>query len=841
MLKKDMKKVFNYANFYNICIFPFSSKMNRFGFILSIFVLTSLSVSAQEVRQAENLQRNVVVIPQSVSGSNNLVTWRMLDTDDDYTTFDVIRNGRTVKKHINNSTNYLDTSGRLTTKYQIVTRHHGIPVDTTDVVMPWKDVFMPIRLNRPEGGSFHDVEYTYSPNDCSVADVDGDGAYEIVVKWEPSAEADNSQGGFTGPTVFDCYRLNVEGNDIAAELLWRIDMGHNIRSGAHYVPFLFYDFDGDGHAEFIVKTAPGTIDGTGRYVSQAATDETILSRDDNEKEYLNAGGQVMYGPEYLTVFDGQTGHAIHTIYYNPNRGCFVGGAPEGRSDIWGDDYGNRSERYLAAVAHLNGLDAPASAVMCRGYYTRAYLWAVDFDGEHLTTRWRHGSISRRTVMKTDGHNEKDVREYDHATYEGAEIFTAYGQGNHNLTVGDVDGDGCDEIIYGSAAVDHDGTLLWTTGLSHGDAIHMGDLMPDRPGLEVFQIHEDPPYGIHVCDAATGELLIHHTGEGDCARGMAADVMSSRGYEYWNFGDSNMYNAPTDSVVGGSMSFNFRVYWDGDVYDELLGDIGNHNQPFLEKFGTGRLTIDGKQLYQYGYNVSCNGTKGSPCLVADILGDWREEMIFFNNEDKQTLNLFSTSVQSNTRVPCLMYDHNYRMAIAWQNAGYNQPPHLGYYLPDAVIPRLDFTDLSGANEQEVNLGDSIVPITYHYVNCQGCNVIKYITPDGTTATRLSKDFTLEKDLANCTNTLTGIPQEAGTYQIWLRPTSPSVSIQQDLVITIHVNEAVGIETCTNNQVQSTNYGATIYDLAGRPVSTLDSRHLPLSKGIYLQRGKKIIVR
>ena len=333
-------------------------KRNIFLFIgISIAqVITPLSpwrgVGGEAV--AESLTRHVLAVPQTASGSNYLVSWRLLDTDDDYTTFDVIRNGTVLKTDINNATCYLDTKGSKTAKYRIVTKQHGEAVDTTEAITPWQGVFSELKLDRPEGGTFHDSEYTYAPNDCSVADADGDGRYEIVVKWEPSNPADNSQGGFTGPTVFDCYKIIEADGKMTAQKLWRIDMGHNIRSGPHYVPFLFYDFDGDGKAEFIVKTGPGTLDGAGKYVSEAA-DEAVIKAVDNEKEYLNGGGQVMYGPEFLTVFNGETGSAIHTVYYNPNRGCFVGGAPEGRTDIWGDDYGNRSERYLATVAHL---DAP---------------------------------------------------------------------------------------------------------------------------------------------------------------------------------------------------------------------------------------------------------------------------------------------------------------------------------------------------------------------------------------------------------------------------------------------------------------------------------------------------
>ena len=656
-----------------------------------------------------------------------------------------------------------------------------------------------------------------------------DSLWELLVKWEPSYPADNSQGGFTGPTFFDCYKITEAQGKMTAQKLWRIDMGHNIRSGPHYVPFLFYDFDGDGRAEMIVKTGPGTIDGTGSYVTEAA-DEAVIRATDNTKEYLNGGGQVMYGPEFLTVFNGLTGKAIHTVYYNPNRGCFVGGAPEGRTDIWGDDYGNRSERYLATVAYLGA--GNASAVMCRGYYTRSYLWAVDFDGKKLSTRWRHGSLSRKTVMTTDDDGEKDVRAYTRATYDGATIFTAYGQGNHNLTVGDVDGDSMDEIIYGSAAVDHDGTLLWSTGLSHGDAIHMGDLIPDRPGLEVFEIHEDPPYGMHICDAATGELLIHMTGDGDTARGIAADVDEKRGSEFCYFGDGNMYNATDGSIVGGACDQNFRIYWDGDIYDELLNSIGGgHNQPYLVKYNQGRIGVDGKNLFEYGYSVSCNGTKCTPCLSADIFGDWREEVILFNNEDKQTLNIFSTAQPSAARVPCLLTDHTYRMAITWQNSGYNQPPHLGYYLPDATAPRFTY-DEQQPNGQQVILGDSMT-VRCHYNNCTGATVISVIRPDGTTLSTLPDGFTLTRDARHCDLVLNGKPAMAGQWQFVLRPTNSANGLTTTEAISIFVDDPTDIEKITDEQPSGAKQGT--YDLQGRKVEHI------MSNGLYIKNGQKIFVK
>ena len=787
-------------------------------------------MATQTAVAQEKLNRHVMAVPQSTSGTNYLVSWRMLDTDDDYTTFDVIRNSVVIKTDINNSTNYRDPKGSKTAQYRIVTKQHGEAVDTTEAITPWQDVYMQMKLERPEGGTFHDSDYTYSPNDCSVADVDGDGRYEILVKWEPSNPADNSQGGFTGPTIFDCYQFDdpsANSNLLNCKLLWRVDMGHNIRSGPHYVPFLFYDFNGDGKAEFIVKTGPGTKDGMGRYVTEAA-DEDVIKATDNEKEYLNGGGQVMYGPEFLTVFDGQDGHAIHTVYYNPNRGCFVGGAPEGRTDIWGDDYGNRSERYLATVAHLDASQPThASAVMCRGYYTRSYLWAVDFDGSKLSTRWRHASLSRHTVMKTNGENDKDIRWHEKAIYTESPIATAYGQGNHNISCGDVDGDGMDEIIYGSAAIDHDGTLLWSTGLSHGDAIHMGDLLPDRPGLEVFQIHEDPPYGMHICDAATGELLIHKTGEGDTGRGMAADVMSQRGYEFWYWGDAAMYNANTDTKVGDAMSTIFRIYWDGDVYDELLSDVSRHNQPFLEKYGTGRLTIAGKQVYEYGYNVTCNGTKGTPCLTADILGDWREEMIFFNNEDKRMLNIFSTSTATNARVPCLMYDHVYRLGVAWENVGYNQPPHLGYYLPDATAARFTVEE-AGMNETLDSLR-----MTVHYVNCSSVTLGKVTRPDGKTTSAATAGFKLSKDTRLCNATIAGKPSDNGIWQFELKATTPANGIATTQIVSVEVSGVDGINTI--EQSEDLQFDNSLYDLQGRRVNSINLR------GVYIKNGKKIVIK
>lgn len=651
----------------------------------------------------EHLDRGVVALP--AQGKGIFVSWRMLGTDSKNVCFDVVRDGKVIASHIK-ATNYTDQDGKAAHTYQIVTCQEMPKADgiahreVSQKVKPWADLYQSMPISRPKGGTTPDGRsYTYTPNDCSVGDVDGDGEYEIILKWDPSNSHDNSHNGYTGDVIFDCYKLS-------GKKLWRINLGKNIRAGAHYTQFLVYDFDGDGKAEMICKTSAGSVDGKGKFVSQAATDEDIRCLD-NKADCRNGAGRVQTGPELLTVFNGKTGQAIHTIWYNPNRAFGVGRQVAGGeslkdgfpaySSVWGDkgNYGNRGERYLAGVAFLDGKDHLPSAVMCRGYYTRSYLWAVDFDGKQLKTKWLHAST-------TSG--------------------TAYAQGAHSLAVGDVDGDGCDEITYGSAAINNDGTLLYSTGLGHGDAQHLGDLDPDRPGLEYFMVHEEYPYGSDLRDAKTGEILYRTLDRDDTGRGLAADIDANhRGYEMWSSdkpevrdckgnviveakdawkkrsgekkkkqapqqGDWNSNEKTTFRAVSPMPAMNFRIYWDGDLQDELLANgRAPHFPPYIQKWN-GKEAValplsNGKQLFEMGHSVSCNWTKATPNLQADLFGDWREEVIYWDESDASHLNIFTTNIPTDYRVPTLMHDHIYRMGVAWQNVGYNQPPHLGYYLPD----------------------------------------------------------------------------------------------------------------------------------------------------------------
>lgn len=577
--------------------------------LLILFFTSSLSISAA-TRQMEHLDRGVVAVKVN---NGVYVSWRFLGTDEKSAGFNIYRDGTKVNETpITTKTNYIDTKGTVNSNYVIKTVVGGKEIDTSSPVIPWDQQYKTLTLKRPGNN--------YAANDMSVGDVDGDGQYELFVKWYPDNAKDNSQDGKTDNTLIDCYKLD-------GTFLWRINLGINIRSGAHYTQFQVYDYDGDGKCELVCKTAPGTKDGKGKNV--------ILGNDNPNADYRNGSGYVLSGPEYLTIFDGATGAEIHTVEYLPGRG---------NVSSWGDSYGNRVDRFNACTAYLDGVHP--SVVMCRGYYTRSTLAAYDFKNKKLVLRWYHNSD-----QKGQG---------------------AYGEGNHNVSVADVDGDGKDEIIYGSACIDDDGKTYYRTGYGHGDAMHVSDMDPDRAGLEGWFVHEDKgsAYGYELRDLKTGKVIFGKKTGTDNGRGMAADIDGKhRGFEMWSSSDANVFDCKGKSISTTKPSVNFRIYWDGDLQDELLDgtkcDKWNGN-------GTNRLiTFKGN---------ACNGTKNNPCLSADILGDWREEVIF---HDGDKIYIYTTTIESKYRLFTLMHDPVYRCGVAWQNTSYNQPPHLGFYIGDGV--------------------------------------------------------------------------------------------------------------------------------------------------------------
>ena len=606
--------------------------------------------------KTERLDRGVVAVRQA--DGKVAVSWRILRDDKKGEAFDVFRNGQKLnaRELTSGGSMFIDEHPLQGEDaiYEVRGGHHaGSFVLCND----WPADYIPLKLDKPEGGKipvsatpprqsrrqgqdnrwrgWRDTgEYNYTANDASVGDVDGDGQYEIILKWDPTNSHDNAHDGYTGPTLLDCYRLN-------GERLWRINLGHNIRSGAHYVPFIVYDLDGDGRAELMVKTADGTIDGTGKAIGDTAVD------------YRNKVGRILDGPEYITVFDGLTGRALDTKPYIPERGVMK---------AWGDNHGNRSERYLAAVGYF-GKRTP-SAVFCRGYYTRSVLVAWDWNGKKLIAS---------NVFDTNN-----------------PLWESYaGQGNHNLRVADVDGDGYDEITYGSMAIDHDFRGLYNTGFGHGDAMHLV-VEPKTNRLFIWDCHENKRDGSELRDAKTGEVVFQIKSKEDVGRAMAADIdPTSPGMEMWSTDSHGIRNMKGEVVStardandpqhdnmlvlnGRHLPVNFGIWWDGDLLRELLDHETVWKYNWKTKSVDTIVRLDG---------VFNNGTKSNPCLQADILGDWREEVIVRNRESTE-LRIYVSTIPTAYRINCLMQDIPYRISVATENVGYNQPPEPGFYIgPD----------------------------------------------------------------------------------------------------------------------------------------------------------------
>ena len=603
-----------------------------------------LTAGAFAQRQMENLGRGVVAIRQA---DGVFVSWRLLGTEPMDLGFNVYRQTGSQKavklndKPLTGPTNFVDQTADLSQAnswYVCAVQKRKESAPSKAYTLPANapvQQYVSIPLRTPE---------RYSPNDCSVGDLDGDGDYEIIVHMAGRG-IDNPSNGFSDIPIFQAYELD-------GTFLWEINLGVNIREGAHYTQFMVADLDGDGKAEFACKTGDGTKDALGNVIG------------DGTKDWRDRNGKILTGPEYFTVFSGETGEALATADYIPERGPLDGWGGWGGNG-GNDSNGNRIDRFLACVAYLDG--KLPSVVMCRGYYGRSVLAAWDYRDGKLTSRWVFDSKERDNPFS--------------------------GQGNHNLSVADVDGDGFDEIIYGSMVVDHDGTGLFSTGFRHGDALHVSDLDPDIPGLEVFGIHENEAEGMNgatgpgaaLYSARDGKVLFRLNEGQDAGRGVAEDIWDgNRGAEIWFSGSNGLLNTKGERIGDAPRSVNFLIWWDGQLTRQLLD--GNR----IERYGEGVIfTAEDCQ--------SNNGSKSTPALSADIWGDWREELILRTRDNKE-LRIFTTTIPTEYRMYTLMHDPVYRNGVAWENVGYNQPPHLGFWLGAGVdkAPRPDIV-LTGAKK------------------------------------------------------------------------------------------------------------------------------------------------
>lgn len=724
---------------------------------------------AQAGIQLEHLDRGLVA---AATSEGTFLSWRLLATEvtgaseagQTGADFAVYRNGEKITT-VTDSTNYLDPDATEGATYSVAAVVDGVELQRSAEVSPWAQGHTDIPLQKPAAGVTPAGEsYTYSANDMSLGDADGDGDYEYVVKWDPSNSKDVSQTGYTGNTYVDTYTMD-------GTLLHRIDLGVNIRSGAHYTQFMVYDFDGDGRTEMMMKTAPGTtvtrytdgVAGEPEYITMPADD--VAAGYSNEDDYRKSAadyyehvvdmfagwhehpevvagnwpatleeafgieqryeyplsdadaramadyfideyapsrstrnnlrafeGFILDGPEYLTVFDGATGEELQTVDYEP-----------GRHDdglMWGDyamsriEPGNRVDRFLAGVAYLDG--QRPSAVFARGYYTRSTLVAYNWDGKNLSKVW---NVDSGWTPMTNPFNDGPHGRLG-TDPEFGSITT---QGFHSLSAADVDGDGRQEIVYGAATIDDDGSLLYSSfdtlpegsgnpgaeaGLGHGDAMHVTDIDPNRPGQEIWTVHEGgrwAPYGSVMRDAATGEVLFGAYSGRDTGRGMIGDVRADvEGIEAWasmpgGSDGSGLLSATGERVDAKTPGTNMSIRWAADLTTQIVNGSGN-GTPTIDDWTRGTvLTAEG--------TLTNNGTKGNPSLVADAFGDWREEL-FVRTADSSAIRVYLSTEVTGHKLTTLMHDPQYRAEVARQNTTYNQPSYTSYYLASDM----DFADV-----------------------------------------------------------------------------------------------------------------------------------------------------
>ncbi len=605
---------------------------------MNMLLLVGSIFAFSQPYSGEKLSRGLIGIPTE---DGMYFSWRMTLEDAAGLQFDLYRSSgggaevKLNKEPIDRTSDFLDRTVDYTVDNRWTLKA------TTGEVATWtrlkgeeRNPYLSIPICKPEDGEIAGEPFTYTANDCSVGDLDGDGEYEIILKWSPSNSKRPPQRGFTGNTYLDAYKMD-------GTRLWRIDLGPNVRSGAATTNFLVFDFDGDGCAEICCKTGDGTVDGLGHRIGDAQADWRTW--DKKNPTY----GKIVNGPEYLTVFEGRTGKELDSKEYIPTRYPLDGWGGVG-GNCGNDNTGGRSDRFTAGVAFPDG--KTPSPVMVRGWYGRTVVAAWTFTNGALKHTWT----------------------FDSAT-PGWETYS--GMGNHSVTVADFDGDGCDEICVGAMTVDHDGKGLFTTGLRHGDALHAGRFIPSRQGMQVFGVHENEgdneivkrTPAVAMFDGATGEIIWQDGLGQDAGRGVAADIDPRYdGAECWcNIG--GLRRGDTGEIICNRKpdSCNFTIYWDADPLAELLDHVS------ISKWNWNTESTD--LLLKAEGVVSNNGTKGNPCLSGDILGDWREEVIWAS-EDQTELRIYSTTIPAVDRRATWMNDRQYRLAIAWQNVAYNQPPH-----------------------------------------------------------------------------------------------------------------------------------------------------------------------
>ena len=712
--------------------------MKRFSFLLAV-LLTMTTAYAQ--RTTDRLDRGLVAM--KVSGGVYL-SWRILADEYYDVSYNVYRNGTKLNEAPLSVSNYTDKGGSTTANYTVRAVVNGIEQEASKAITPWGTSYKEINLKH-EG-----IRSTLIPNDACCADVDGDGELEILMKFDNKEEIENcflKEGWYGEHSIMEILKMD-------GTRLWWVNCGPNMGDFQNNEQnIVAYDWDQDGKAEVVMRLEEGSVihmrDGstytigangqngsswtnyrdpaaisswggttaiaTGLSASATvacsaswatakivdgiayatATNNTTgawrsvnVTVTDNGKtksygfgqKYRNADDREIgaewfthYGNEFLVYCNGETGEPYVVTEFPLKR---LESDESNLEKAWGDGYGHRSSKFLFSAPYLDG--RKPSIFLARGIYTRHKMIAYDVNPttHQLTERWRWNNNSGGAWR---------------------------GQGYHNYAVADVDMDGRDEIVFGSMVIDDNGMGLSTTGLGHGDAEHVADLNPYIHGLEIFACQEDNA-GTNYRDATTSKFYFRYqNAPKDVGRCMAGNFSNNYpGAICVPTGDSplNAVTAkPSSSLTNAGINENFRIYWDGDLCEETFNYVnGKNTAGCVAKYGSWN------PIYVCDGSLTNNDTKGTPCYQGDILGDWREEIIMRTADNN--IRIYSTPTATSWRIPSLWYDHQYRNAMVWQMCGYNQPPHLSYFLGELEGITIAPPPLTMTGRTEVKNGGSI---------------------------------------------------------------------------------------------------------------------------------------
>ena len=615
-------------------------------FLVALMGLMTIGVSAQRV--TDKLDRGLVAVPGASGG--NFVSWKIFGEEYYDVTYNLYRDGVKVNNAPLTVSNYTDTGGRQTSRYQVAAVVRGVEQERSAEVTRWGSQYKDVTIKGVTNRNGKNVTSKYEINDVSLGDVDGDGTVEFIIKRNNTGGDLNESSNKTDFNLYECYNLK-------GERLWWIDLGPNLMAGPdEQWDLVAFDWDQDGKAECVMRGADNMIIHT---ASGKAINIGNMNYYAPRDEYTHQGA------EYLLYLNGETGEPYGWDGAD-NWTPMAYPLPRfetGESDyaaVWGKaDTGHRSSKHYFGAPFLNG--RKASIFLGRGCYTRHKFCALDVDPvtHQLTQRWRWNEYSSSSPY--------------------------FGQGYHNFQIADVDWDGRDEIMFGSMVIDDNGKGLFSTGLGHGDAQHCSDLDPYRHGQEQFTCNETSPACTYF-NATTGQIYYRLQSTGDDGRALCANFSNQFPGSLGRSTQSGLVSTVADKVVEGGPAaegtndalywshLNQRIYWDGDLCDEVFDSPGsNARNGAVYKPGGGRLiTFDGTN--------TANSSKNNPGAIADILGDWREEVVMRNGtQGATTIRIFTTNTPTTYGLYTLWHDHQYRNAMVWQCVGYNQPPHKSYFV------------------------------------------------------------------------------------------------------------------------------------------------------------------